>query len=540
MGREVIEKAIKKRDIDLRFNDPELLNHIYEELNKDHKLDDKEKISLFLIRTTAELKDPNDRKSAALKGDSSAGKDNAIKTVLKHFPEEDNFFLTRGTQAALEEEASKVKCIAFSEINAHREKGANTEITEVFKQLAEGGTNTLKKDAATGYKTTINHKSEQKTLLYGTTETATDDELETRYVIIPIKGYPAKNKIVVDDSLTKAGTESYYLEKANKQESWIAKSIRNLDHDVQVIIPFTEALKEPIKDEDGKEKYFFDYTKERIKRDAKRLLSLTKAITWLHQNQRIIKEISGIKFLYAEPTDFITAVILLAEFFNLTYTGLDHRLQKTHEKIKELEGKHDAEIIKYGFENKYVGWVVRNLLADELGINSVNTIKEHIGVLKDHQLVEGYYETSKPYLIRGVNRGVNRVSLPISLTALDTLLTPYLTGKNWYDNNPRKPIKLSFLNFLDDKEEKQAKKRSVSNTKIDTVKIDTVNLQDIHTQIKASILAFDRGFGCKTQEITLFVQSNGFVENSKIETAINNLKRDGEIFEVKPDLWKLI
>jgi len=287
-------KKLSEDDLNLLFNgiDPrflkaDLLTHIHKELDKHHKLDHKEKLASFLIRTTAELKNPSDRCSAACKGDSSSGKDNLIKTVLNLFPEKDNYFLTRGTQAALEDGVADAKCIAFSEINKNRENGANSELTEVFKQLAEGGTDTLKKDPATGFRTIIRTKQEQKTLFYGTTETQSDEELETRYVVIPIKGYEEKNKIVVDSFLDGVCSPEEINNK-KKEPNWIKNTIKRFENDLEIVIPYAKLLKNKIKDVDGKEKYLFDLKKERVKRDVKRLISITKAIAWLHQKQRNI------------------------------------------------------------------------------------------------------------------------------------------------------------------------------------------------------------------------------------------------------------
>ena len=103
------QEETKPAQIDKRFTQPDLLEHIYKELDKTHKLDEKEKLALFLVRSSAELPDDRDHCSAALKGNSSSGKDNIIDTVLRLFPEEDSFKLTRGTQAALEQEANKAK-----------------------------------------------------------------------------------------------------------------------------------------------------------------------------------------------------------------------------------------------------------------------------------------------------------------------------------------------------------------------------------------------------------------------------------------------
>ena len=486
IDKKVLEKEFKKvkismkkvitkiKEIDNKFYKNDLLNNIHLELDKKHKLDHKEKLALFLIAVSGELPDPDDHCSAAVKGDSSSGKDNAIKTALGMFPEADNFFLTRGTSAAIEDEAEKVKRIAFSEINKHRENGANNDITETFKQFAEGGINVIKKDPETGFSTTKQTKTEQKTLFYGTTDTQTDDELETRYVVVPISGYAKKNQVVVNNVLDNVNNQDYYIKKLKENQNWVADGIEQLDNSIQVLIPFANIFKNKILDDDGKEKYLFDYTKERIKRDAKRLLSLTKAITWLYQKQRITFENSGQKFVYAEPSDFTTALTIFADFFNLTYSGLDHRLQKTLECIKANVGKHKNHITKAKIPVEYSNWVLRHKIQEELGIDSRNTIKGHIKKLTDFGQIETYFDptNNKHFLISPVNSPISKVSLPVSLIAIDRSLTGWLTGgksENIYNNHEIKKI---ILNILDDKLNKLHKKISVSETEIDGSEID--------------------------------------------------------------------
>lgn len=465
--------------VDERFFKSDLIDEIHKELDKSHKLDNKEKLALFIVGCSAYLPDSSDHISANLRGDSSAGKDNAIKTALSQFPTEDYFLLTRATASAVEEEASKVKIIAFSEINKHRENGANNEITETFKQLSEGGVNILKKDANTGFKSTVNIRREQKTLFYGTTETESDDELETRYVIISIRGYANKNKLVVDSNLDNCASEEYYLDKDNK-ESWIARSIKGLDKELQTIIPYAPLFKEKIKDEDGKDKYLFDYTKERIKRDEKRLLSITRTITWLYQKQRVIKEIKGKKFVYSEPTDFLLALRIFSDFFNLTYTGLDHRHQKTLDCIKSNTGKHTTDIIKLGYGIDYSDWVLRNKIQEELNIESVNTIKSHIDTLKDLGRIDVHYDFNIPkgYLIRPINSPINKVSLPISLIAIDRSLTGWLIGKNYYKTLGKEHLEHIKTNFIDENLENEAKYVS---GKLTGQKLTGQKRKDIHT-----------------------------------------------------------
>jgi len=419
-----------------KLKDPMLISHVWQELDKKHKLDHKEKLAVFLVCCSSYLKNPSDHVSCALKGDSSSGKDNCIKNALSFFSEHDSFLLTRGTQSALEEEANNVNIIAFSEINKHRENGANSDLTEVFKQLAEGGTLVLKRDKKTHE--VIKIRSEQKTLLYGTTESQSDEELETRYIVIPIKSDIHKNKIVINNYLESI-TNSITL----THNSWLKQATENLKQ-YDVIIPYAPHLES-----------LFDCTKERIKRDVKRLMAITKAVTWLYQLQRT-ETPEG--FLVSKPQDFVIAYEITKHFFALSYSGMDHRVMRVYDEIVNLEGKHAKQIIEFGYGVEYSDWVIRHLLMENLAINSLTTIKNYEKSLIDLDLVEGYYDPYKPRgrllksTKRGYQLGYQEGVRGISVTPYDTLLAPYfdtLKNKCFINKNEFDSFLAQFRMFFD-------------------------------------------------------------------------------------------
>lgn len=520
--------------IDERFKQENLLENIYNELNKKHVLDDKEKLSLFLIATTAELKNPNDRCSVALKGDSSAGKDNAVKTVFDLFDEKECFFLTSGTQSSLERGVEKAKRVAFSEINANREKGANKDLTEVFKQLSEGGVHAIKTNKITHE---VEHfKQEQKSLFYGTTESESDEELETRYIIIPIKGYERKNRTVVHSYMdTLSSIEA--IKNKNKPVSWIKQGIKNLNHNVEIVMPYIDLLKIKIKDTDGKYKELFDFKKERVKRDAKRLFCITKAITWLHQLQRHqITETDGVTYVFSEPQDFLVALQLFAEFFNLTYSGMDFRVQKVLEAIKEHEKKHDDYILKCGFPNKYVGWVPRHLIQEELGISKQSTMKKRIDVLKDLELIETFYDRTinpKAYLLKysGYQLGTNRVSLAINWQSLVAHLAPYRQPEKRekiYGGKTPPSLSLEFLGIEKNQPQESCVKTEIGTHKISTLKTPRYTEEDVEIPSVSDFLSNNTTF-----------HADDFISLYD-EQALQKLASAGDIVEKRSGFYEVL
>jgi len=485
-----------------RFKAPDLLNQIWFELEKTHKKDSREKLAVFIGCLTSESINPKERISLALKGESSSGKDSCVKTVLSHFPKEDSFILTRGTQSALEEEANKVKRIFFSEINQARE-GANHELTEVFKQLSEGGTSVLKRDQNTH--AVVRVESDQKTLIYGTTETETDDELQTRYVVIPIQSDEIKNKIVVD----------YYLDEAEKptpksnNESWICQGIRLLDRK-PVIIPFAKSLKN-----------CFDLTQDRIKRDVQRLLSLTKAVAWLHQKQRIEHE----GFIYAEPFDWLYVVNIFEDFFTLTYNNLDARHDKLLKLIRAEEGKHDGDIIAEGFDDSLIGYAISEKVRKKSGLTR-ESFKRYINYLKNEGIVERKWfpEISKTTsLIKagGSEVGHRRV-IGGSAKSIDPPLTYLRTRSDLPSEYQKKEFSNVDLGFLDEIE----KKSSETSFQNDPPQADPGQ------NLPKSVLNFFRKSASDTVSVSMLRKAFGLKN-------ITNMMLKGELIEVRPGFLTL-
>lgn len=488
---EIREKIAKEREeeenenveceLDERFTQEDLLVKIWEELNKDHVYDNREKIGAFLIAISGFLPNPKDHTSGAFKGNSSAGKDNMQLTALKHIPKEHWARATRITQSEIEDRIKTWKILAISEINKHRD-GANTDIVETFKQVIEDGISIYKKDNITGESKELN--IEQKTGFYGTTETETDEELETRYVIIPVRGSIPKNRAVVKSSLERVADINSIVGDLKNKESWISKSIRSLNPELDVVIPYATELFNRIPTELG-DMELFDYSKERVKRDVKRLLSLTKAISWLFQNRRIKQKIGEKEVIVSEPTDFITALKIFLPFFNVSYSGLDPRIERTLTKIKELQGKHATEIgNNLGFGTDKESWVIRSELQKELGIESVNTIKAYIDQLKDKGLIETYWTQDHPklYLIHPIKEGVKSLSDPIIIKAL----IGYLQGIDRLNNRYKElgkeeldDLKLPECLDIDDKKEKEEKNNVTISEKLTGVNLTGSNLENM-------------------------------------------------------------
>lgn len=369
------EQETKKEEIILsqealeNFKSPDLLEEIKQEISKDHLEDDNLKMTAFLVSASGLLMNQKKRMSMALTGESSVGKDNVMKSVLKHMPEGSSLFLTGATQPAIEDEAMNYRILALSEMNLFREGGANRGLLEVVKQKTEGGTSAIKKDAVTNFKTTKHERTEQGCVLYGTTDAERNNETETRFIFGSVEANEIKITKVNQNTINKISDIDKLLSSAVEKDSWIKEGLSKLIIDFEkseVLIPYASILMEKI---DGRT--IIDQTSPRSMRDLKRLLALVSSTTFIHAYQRKFIEKDEIKIIISEPEDLINTLRYSKEFFNETYTGMDKRLNQV---LLEIDRSLEE-------------WNARDFIQRKLQV-SINTIKSWVETLEKLGLVE--------------------------------------------------------------------------------------------------------------------------------------------------------
>jgi len=455
----VYETAVKpeiiQEEISHKFKDKLLLKYIKEELSKTHIADDNLKMTTFLCDISGLLKNPKLRKSIAIKGNSSEGKDNLIKTCLKHMPTDSFIFLTSGTQAVIEDDIKDKRIIAFSEVNANRDAGANKYMVEVIKQKTEGGTSSMKKDIRTGMKEARHDVGEQACVNFGTTETDRDDELGTRFIEGNIKTDFGRIRKVNENTLDTFADINKLISDNEESDSWIRKGLTQFfkqQNQYEIYIPYANFLKEKINGQD-----IFDNSDPRSQRDLKRVLGLTCAVTYIHQLQREIKKYNDKLILVSEPQDLVNALQFSAEFFNQSYTGLDARLSEVLKIVEETKSE----------------WVARDYIEEKIGC-SKNTIVKYCKALSDEGCLRGIkgselkeetglkiYDSNKIYYKR-YQKGIKKPLIRCQLSELKAFLEEKLKIEiDTFENDNISPI-LSSINDNKVDNERVSKER-VSN-----------------------------------------------------------------------------
>ena len=354
-------------EAEAKFQDSNLDELISQELQKKH-IGDKEQIrTLFHIELTSYEPNPEDRMSAKVSGDTSSGKTNAVNTTLEHIPEETYEKLTSATKSVIEDDLDKrINLIVLTEVNLQRENGANSDIVETLKALAEGGLRAKKKDVRTNYKTTREEKTEQKSVIYTTTDEKSDLELGTREITITITPTTAQTKAVNENTLLSVANLEKVIQR-RISESWLKVGLRKMIEQVgnyNILIPYATLLQQQL---NGKP--IIDSSNPRSKRDLKRLMSLVKTHARLHYKQRgkiDLENNEGI--IISNPSDLISILKVAKSSLNQTYSGLDRR-------VSEL------------YSNIVNEWIERSELQTKLNL-SLNTLKKYLTELKNMGLID--------------------------------------------------------------------------------------------------------------------------------------------------------
>lgn len=463
----VIELNDIKKELDKElkyFRQPALLQKTLQEISKDHIGDDQEKMTLFCIALTSKLKPPKLRQSGKAVADTSLGKDNMIKSVLKHIP--NSLYITSGTSATLQDDITNYDIVAFSELNM-RENGANAHLIETIKQMSEGGTSALKKDLRYGNKVVRHERQEQKTIIYSTTQAMTDTEADTRFVNIQIEEDYQKIKKVNSNTLD--WFSSLEKRKEESKPSWIEIGINKFRYN-QVVIPYAKLLED-----------VFDNSDARSQRDVKRFLAIVSGLAYYYQLQREIKD----NVIVASPIDFINAFLISKDFFNLTYKGVDLRSKEVLDIIDQF--------IK---ENPMVEpreAVPRTYIQEKLG-KSLNTTKERIKHLEEMGILKwiGNFENQIPYY-KVYQKGVKKPLISYQLKDIILLfnknkLTPFDT----FTDTLKNPQILKFEGLNENKQRvsknqnqtplaqdlAKNNQKGVCSSKIDTLELTPLEIKE--------------------------------------------------------------
>lgn len=326
------------------LNDLEILGVAGEQTNK---------LLCYLAAVSRKLDDPL---SLLIQSRSAAGKSTLQNAVLALVPDEDKVHYTRLTSQALfyqEETALVHKVLALEEAEGLGEAAYSLRALQSSKKITVA---TTTKDPVSG-KMKTEHYSVQGpvAVLLTTTQAALDEETASRFLTLTIDESKRMTETILKAQRQRDTLDGYLAEL--DQQAVIAKhhAAQRLLEPLVVINPYAEQLSFPVHS-------------LRARRDNKKYLMLIKAVTYLHQQQRLILEATrgAQSFRYIEVTkdDIRRANSLAAHVLGASLDELSaparNLLKQVHTMVAAYCEAHQARPADYVFTRKTMreatGW----------------------------------------------------------------------------------------------------------------------------------------------------------------------------------------
>ena len=344
-----IEPSVKEKTAAIAFlKQPDLLDAIQSDLTTLGVAgEDLNKMLCYLAVTSRKLDDPL---SLLIQSRSAAGKSTLQNAILDLVPDEDKVVYTRMTDQALfyqDENALVHKVLALEEAEGLGGAAYSLRALQSSKSVSVA---TTSKDPATG-----KMKTEQYTVkgpvavMLTTTQADLDEETRSRFLTLTIDESEEMTQRIFE-SQRHADTLDGVLHQMQRHD------LVNKHHTAQrllapvvVINPYAQQLDFPSRS-------------LRARRDNKKYLMLIKAIAFLHQFQREIKEAHHgeqvLKYIEVQKDDIQKANDLALHVLGHSLDELSaparSLLKQIHEMVKSVCKKENIKSINYVFTRKAI------------------------------------------------------------------------------------------------------------------------------------------------------------------------------------------
>lgn len=312
---------------------PDLISKIKEDITKIGVIgEDINKLALYLISLTRKFKKPI---HAVLFARTSSGKSYLVNAIAELVPPEDRVVLTSATARSLDylegDSAIKEKFLVVQEIHGMKEVEDNIRLIQSEGKLTR--IRTVSEPATGKMKTKSNEVEFQASVVTTTTLHTVHPENLTRIF-----------EIYLDESQEQTKKISEFIKEKNSLEWQLQaierEKIEKLHHNIQrmlspleVTIPFVKYIE-------------FPSSSTRHRRDIDRFLNLIKAVAFLRQYQKEMKEKGNIKYIEAELEDYRIAYDIANELLKLSLSNIPEKARSVYEVCK------DASQPYYGFTRR--------------------------------------------------------------------------------------------------------------------------------------------------------------------------------------------
>ncbi|MGV9141839.1 MAG: hypothetical protein ACOC1X_02765 [Promethearchaeota archaeon] len=309
-----------------------------------------------------------------IRGDSSGGKSDLQKAVLKHMiPDEYIKWMGPMSEKALRHsdwESSTESIIAIPDID---------EIPAELRFFSIDDDNitisvTMGSSESGFYVKEI--KIPPKTIISASTLLEVDRQFENRVIYHNVDTSAKQTEKVVDRIAEEASTPPKFNKKDFKSTEFFKQYIRELNTYDDIVVPFAPELKQTLQ----------SFNDVRIRRDFNKIISYVRVMAFFNQDKRW-KSKDG-KTLYAMPEDFTLIAPYLQEAFYKTITGMNTRMQTIIDRLKSLP--HDNPVTYEDVSNYLEGAGIKA---------SKTTIRDEISILENNGYVK-VDRSKKPHEVK--------------------------------------------------------------------------------------------------------------------------------------------
>ena len=288
------------------LKDPKLFENISKDLTFAGEIigEETNKMMLYLASISIKFEKPI---SLVIFGKSSSGKSHLANAVAKFIPDEDTFILSSSTARAFDyADNLQHKFILVQEYEGIEDNLSTIRVLQSEGKLTRAVSVKSPDDAT--HKTIMVSNECSCSVVFTTTREDIHDENSTRIFELYADESIEQTENVVKNNILKSSLKYKNDEHKKKRIIELHKNVQRVLEPIEVDIPFAEHIKFPAK-----------WTRNR--RDSERFIQLIKAVAFLRQKQKQVKEINGKRYIEADDHDYEIAYSI---GFKIISETLDH------------------------------------------------------------------------------------------------------------------------------------------------------------------------------------------------------------------------
>jgi ABC-type dipeptide/oligopeptide/nickel transport system ATPase subunit len=277
------------------LRNPKLIENISKDLTFAGEIigEETNKMMLYLASISIKFKKPI---SLVIFGKSSSGKSHLANAVAKFIPDEDSIILSSSTLRAFDyAENLQHKFVLVQEYEGIENNLSTIRVLQSEGKLSRAVSVKSPDDAT--HKSIVVSNECSCSVVFTTTREDIHDENSTRIFELYADESIEQTENVVNNNILKSNIKYKNDEDQKKLLIELHKNVQRILEPIEVDIPFAEHIKFPAKS-------------TRNRRDSERFIQLIKAVAFLRQKQKQVKEINGKRFIEADHYDYEIAFMI--------------------------------------------------------------------------------------------------------------------------------------------------------------------------------------------------------------------------------------